>query len=131
MALKRNRTKYDDSATLFKKMSHFLIPSVILASFDLVDLQERDDRWIAVLHEKRHLYPEELSSIADLDSIVLDGFLRPDHLLCPCFNLKPVYFKLVRRRWRQSGSTKHYFNHYNFNLDGIKFTHEMGAFFKS
>ncbi|MDR2910559.1 MAG: hypothetical protein LBV47_04225 [Bacteroidales bacterium] len=61
---------------------------------------------------------------------MLDGFCNPVELLHYSIQDKPLYFKIYRRRWKQSGTTRHYSNHYDLHPGGVKATHRFASFLK-
>ena len=41
-----------------------------------------------------------------------------------------IYLRLIRRRWKEKGTTKHYSNEYNLHIPGMKTTKEFRDFLK-
>jgi hypothetical protein len=41
---------------------------------------------------------------------------------------KPLYLKICRRRWKESGESTHYSNSYELHPEGVKATHEFASF---
>jgi hypothetical protein len=62
--------------------------------------------------------------------VVLDGFNNPVELQSFPLKGKPVYFKIYRRRWKESGSKEHYSHRYDLHPEGVKATHEFAVFLK-
>lgn len=104
-----------------------LLPSEIHLHFELVCVVEEKDRIVLHLEEYAELTPSSLSSSGN---VVLDGFCNPLELLNFPLRDKPTYLKIYRRRWKESGSDKHYSNTYNLHPDGVKATHSFASFLK-
>jgi hypothetical protein len=66
----------------------------------------------------------------EMGNIVLDGFCNPVELLHYSIQDKPLYLKIYRRRWKESGSTQHYSNRYDLHPEGVKATHCFASFLK-
>jgi hypothetical protein len=79
------------------------------------------------MREKEGRIPCELS---DLDDIVFDGYCNPVEMLSHSFVCKPIYLKLYRRRYKRSGTDRHYSNEYDLCLKGVKMVPELGFFLK-
>ncbi|MDR2146216.1 MAG: hypothetical protein LBE91_07150 [Tannerella sp.] len=104
-----------------------ILPSDILKNFVPVSISEKQYGVALRMEERETNLPIELSGIADL---VKDGFCNAIELLHFHMKGKPLYLQLYRRRWKQSGSSRHYSNHYNLHPEGVKATHEFAAFLK-
>jgi hypothetical protein len=104
-----------------------MLPQEIYLHFNFIALEEFENRYEMRMEESRELVPEEMKGCA---SIVLDGFCNPVELLHFSIKDKPLYLKLYRRRWKESGSTTHFSNHYNLHPEGAKTMHEFAAFLK-
>ena len=104
-----------------------MLPKEIYLHFELVGISEQAEEVEIRLEEYAELVPPQMSSTAN---VVLDGFCNPLSLLHFSINGKPLYLKLYRRRWKESGSNKHFSNHYSFHPDGVKTTHEFASFLK-
>jgi hypothetical protein len=112
---------------LFSTAISMLVPSHILASFDMWDAEESKERWVIEMREKEELIPE---AICDYPDIVFDGYCNPIEMLSHSFVCKPIYLRLYRRRYKRSGTDIHYSNEYNFALKGVKMVPELGIFLK-
>jgi hypothetical protein len=112
---------------LLSQFMKTLLPSEIYYNFNIVSLTEHSHGYEMRLEELREIAPCGLSSVGD---IVLDGFCNPIELLHFSIKGKPLYLKIFRRRWKASGSSRHYSNHYNLHPDGVKATHEFASFLK-
>jgi hypothetical protein len=104
-----------------------MLPKEIYQHFEMVSMQEEMERVEMVLEESAELLPIELEN---KHSAVLDGFCNPIELLHFSIKGKPLYLKLYRRRWKESGSNQHYSNRYNLHPEGVKATHEFASFLK-
>jgi hypothetical protein len=65
-----------------------------------------------------------------MENTVLDGFCNPVELLHYSIRDRPLYLKIYRRRRKESGSNKHYGNHYDLHPEGVKATHRFASFLK-
>ena len=104
-----------------------ILPKEIYLYFEVVSITEQAEEVEIKLEEYAEFVPPQMSS---LTNIVLDGFCNPLSLLHFSLNGKPLYLKLFRRRWKESGSDKHFSNQYNFHPQGVKATHECASFLK-
>jgi hypothetical protein len=104
-----------------------MLPQEIYLHFELVSFTEKSHGFEMILEELAELFPVEL---VDTPSVVLDGFCNPLELLHFSVKGKPLYLRLYRRRWKESGSSKHYSNRYNLHPEGVKATHEFASFLK-
>jgi len=114
-------------ASLLNDLLSALLPEEIYLHFDLVSVQEHPNRIELRLEEHTELVPPALSSE---NKVVLDGFCNPIELLNFPLRDKPTYLKFYRRRWKHSGSDKHYSNSYDLHPDGVKATHSFASFLK-
>jgi hypothetical protein len=104
-----------------------MLPQNIYLYFEMVSLTEKPNCFEMKLEEFAELVPRELS---DSSCVVLDGFCNPLELLHFSIKDKPLYLHLFRRRWKESGSKKHYGNHYDLHPAGVKTTYEFASFLK-
>ena len=102
-----------------------LLPKEIYEHFSLESISEQPHGIEIRLDEKAELIPNLLKNKIN---IVLDGFCNPLELLHFSMKGKPLYLKLYRRRWKESGDTNHYSNHYDLHPEGVKATHEFASF---
>jgi hypothetical protein len=112
---------------LYSTLSKMLVPSWILEDFDIYDAKESVERWVIELREKEDRIPVELDSYSD---VVFDGYCNPVETLSHSFVCKPVYLRVYRRRYKRSGSDRHYSNAYDLTLKGVKMVPELGLFLK-
>jgi hypothetical protein len=112
---------------LFQNLVSSLLPSEIHQHFSLSSIAEKPHGIELRMEEHADLVPLELSGTL---SVVLDGFCNPLELLHFSMKGKPLYLKLYRRRWKESGSSKHYSNVYDLHPEGVKATHEFASFLK-
>lgn len=104
-------------------------PGYILEHFEFEKYEEISGVIRIHLVEKkdyRHV-PRELP--AKLNA-VLNGYMNPIEIQTFPTQGKEVFLYLRRRRWKEKGSNKSYFNTYDFCQEGIKATKEFGAFLK-
>ena len=114
-------------SNLYHDLVSSLLPTDILQHFSLVSITEKAHGIELRMEEYAELVPSELSGAL---SVVLDGFCNPLELLHFSMKGKPLYLKLYRRRWKESGSTTHYSNVYDLHPEGVKATHEFASFLK-
>lgn len=62
--------------------------------------------------------------------MVLDGYNNEIDILTHAFSLKKIYLRLVRRRWKEKGTEKHYSNEYDLHISGMKTTRQFRDFLK-
>jgi hypothetical protein len=113
--------------SLFSTVSSMLVPSHVLAYFEIWDAHEYKERWVIELREKEGFIPHELSGHSD---IVFDGYCNPLEALSHSFVCKPVYLRLYRRRYKRSNSNEHFSNEYDVTLKGVRMVPELGVFLK-
>jgi len=104
-----------------------LLPTEIYQHFSLISISNKSDGIEMRLEERSDLVPLELEG---KESVVLDGFCNPLELLHFSIKGLPLYLKIYRRRWKESGSAKHYSNQYDLHPSGVKATYEFAAFLK-
>lgn len=120
------KTKPADPEKLMHDLLAMCIPPDYVNYFDLFQVNNKQECWELILHEKETLIPEELKE----REMVLDGFSNPISVLSHCFSLKKVYLIIKRRRWKEAGTDKHYSNEYDLYPDGAKITRDLAAFLK-
>ncbi|MCD7930174.1 MAG: hypothetical protein LUH15_01695 [Tannerellaceae bacterium] len=104
-----------------------IFPDDILLCFELSSIEEYEKSIELCFQEKKELIPKELKGVSN---VILDGFCNPLELLNYPLKGKPTYLRIYRRRWRQSGTHKHYHNIYKLHPKGIKVTHDFASFLK-
>jgi hypothetical protein len=112
---------------LFSSAMTMLVPSHILAYFEMWDAQESRDRWVIEMREKEGFIPAEVSAYKD---VVFDGYCNPVETLSHSFVCKPIYLRLFRRRYKRAGTDRHYSNPYDVTFKGVKMVPELGIFLK-
>ena len=98
-----------------------------LSSFKMVSVAERSAYISFRLEDAVDKIPSELKYC---NNVVLDGFCNPIELQSFPLKGKPVYFKIYRRRWKESGNNQHYSHSYDLHPKGVKATHEFASFLK-
>jgi hypothetical protein len=122
------KRKQAPSATeLLQTISKMLVPESILENFEIYGAEELPSHWMIELREKEGLIPSELSECMD---VVFDGYENPVETLSHSFVCKPIYLRIYRRRYKRTGSNKHYSNTYDLTLKGVKMVPELGIFLK-
>jgi hypothetical protein len=112
---------------LYQSLVSSLLPKEINQYFAMVSIIEQPHGVELRMEEHAELIPPELS---EKPSVVLDGFCNPLELLHYSIKGKPLYLRIYRRRWKESGSSKHYSNQYDLHPEGVKATHEFASFLK-
>jgi hypothetical protein len=114
-----------DSALLSHVLS-VLIPES-LSVFHLVSVKEYSDYIELRLEDSAEVIPEALQTST---SVVLDGFTNPLELQSFPLKGKPVYFKIYRHRWKESGGGQPHSHQYDLHPEGVKATQEFATFLK-
>jgi hypothetical protein len=104
-----------------------ILPKEIYLHFEMKSLTEQSHGFEMRLEEYAELVPSEM---ADIPSVVLDGFCNPLELLHFSIKDRPLYLKICRRRWKSSGSSIHFSNRYDLHPVGAKTTHDFASFLK-
>ena len=123
----QKRKQAPSASELFPTISRMLVPEDILENFEIYGAEEFPSHWMIELREKEGIIPAELSDSKD---VVFDGYDNPVETLSHSFVCKPIYLRVYRRRYKRSGSNKHYSNTYNLTLKGVKMVPELGIFLK-
>ena len=103
-----------------------LIPEEYLQDFEPNCVENKPTEWVIELIEKEDRIPQALAG----KEAVLDGYNNEIDILTHAFSLKKIYLRLIRRRWKEKGTTKHYSNEYNLHIPGMKTTKEFRDFLK-
>jgi hypothetical protein len=101
------------------------VPSHILENFEMRDARGNRERRVVGMREIEFRMPLDLPEYADA---VLDGFCNPAEMLSLSFVCKPVYLRLYRRRFKRSGTDRHYSNEYGLTPNGVKTVPGPGFF---
>jgi len=112
--------------TLLSHVLSVLIPES-LSAFHLVSVKEHSDYIELRLEDSAELLPETLKKSTN---IVLDGFTNPLELQSFPLKGKPVYFKIYRHRWKESGGNRPHSHQYDLHPAGVKATQEFASFLK-
>jgi len=101
-----------------------VVPKEILDDFEISKVEETVAELAIYLVEK-------LSKIPDSDhELVHNGFMNSIEIQGFPIQGKPCYYKLSRRRWKEQGTKKDYFNTYTYVVEGSKTTQKFGSFLK-
>jgi hypothetical protein len=111
---------------LSEEIYKVLIPEEYLKDFDVNHVENKPQEWVIELVEKEDRIPKVLTG----KEVVLDGYNNEIDILTHAFSLKKIYLRLIRRRWKEKGTTKHYSNEYNLHIPGMKTTKEFRDFLK-
>jgi hypothetical protein len=103
-----------------------LIPEEYLKDFEPNSVENKPTEWVIELIEKEDRIPPALAG----KEAVLDGYNNEIDILTHAFSLKKIYLRLIRRRWKEKGTTKHYSNEYDLHIPGMKTTREFRDFLK-
>jgi hypothetical protein len=88
--------------------------------------KNKPGEWIIELVEKEERVPKFLAG----KDVVLDGYNNEIDILTHAFSLKKIFLRLIRRKWKERGTTRHYSNDYNLHIPGMKTTKEFRVFLK-
>ena len=102
------------------------IPEEYLNDFEVNHIENKPQEWVIELVEKEDRIPKILAG----KEVVLDGYNHEIDILTHAFSLKKIYLRLIRRRWKEKGTTKHYSNEYSLHIPGMKTTKEFRDFLK-
>lgn len=103
-----------------------LIPEEYLKDFEPNSVENKPAEWVIELVEKADRIPPALIG----KEAVLDGYNNEIDILTHAFSLKKIYLRLIRRRWKEKGTSKHYSNEYDLHIPGMKTTREFRDFLK-
>ena len=103
-----------------------LIPEEYLKDFEPNSVENKPTEWVIELIEKEDRIPQALAG----KEAVLDGYNNEIDILTHAFSLKKIYLRLIRRRWKEKGTTRHYSNEYDLHIPGMKTTREFRDFLK-
>ena len=103
-----------------------LIPEEYLKDFEPNSVENKPSEWVIELVEKADRIPAALIG----KEAVLDGYNNEIDILTHAFSLKKIYLRLIRRRWKEKGTSKHYSNEYDLHIPGMKTTREFRDFLK-
>jgi hypothetical protein len=103
-----------------------LIPEEYLKDFEPNSVENKPTEWVIELVEKADRIPAALIG----KEAVLDGYNNEIDILTHAFSLKKIYLRLIRRRWKEKGTSKYYSNEYDLHIPGMKTTREFRDFLK-
>ncbi len=103
-----------------------LIPEEYLKDFEPNSVENKPTEWVIELIEKVDRIPAALAG----KEAVLDGYNNEIDILTHAFSLKKIYLRLIRRRWKEKGTSIHYSNEYDLHIPGMKTTREFRDFLK-
>jgi hypothetical protein len=103
-----------------------LIPEEYLKDFEPNSVENKPTEWVIELVEKADRIPAALIG----KEAVLDGYNNEIDILTHAFSLKKIYLRLIRRRWKEKGTSRHYSNEYDLHIPGMKTTREFRDFLK-
>jgi len=103
-----------------------LVPEEYLKDFEPNSVENKPTEWVIELVEKADRIPAALIG----KEAVLDGYNSEIDILTHAFSLKKIYLRLIRRRWKEKGTSKHYSNEYDLHIPGMKTTREFRDFLK-
>ena len=111
---------------LNEEVLKILIPEEYLKDFEPNSVENKPTEWVIELIEKEDRIPQPLAG----KEAVLDGYNNEIDILTHAFSLKKIYLRLIRRKWKEKGTTKHYSNEYDLHIPGMKTTKEFRDFLK-
>ena len=98
-----------------------------LSEFRLVSSKEHSQYISLRLEDSADNIPSELQHSS---CVVLDGYCNPIELQSFPLKGKPVYFKIYRHRWKESGGNRPHSHQYDLHPAGVKATQEFASFLK-
>ena len=113
-------------ANLAEESYKIFVPEEYLVDFAVNHIENKSDEWVIELVEKEDRIPAVLAG----KEVVLDGYNNEIDVLTHAFSLKKIYLRLIRIRWKEKGTSKHYSNEYNLHIPGMKTTKEFRDFLK-
>ena len=113
-------------SNLAEESYKIFIPEEYLVDFEVNYIENKPHEWIIELVEKEDRIPKALAG----KEVVLDGYNNEIDILTHAFSLKKIYLRLIRRKWKEKGTTKHYSNQYDLHIPGMKTTREFRDFLK-
>ena len=116
-------TKQSD---ILDQVVKLLVPEEYLQDFYVNHISENKEEWVLELVEKEDRIPKPLAG----KEVAFDGYCNSIDILTHAFSLKKIYLRMYRRRWKESGTTKHYSNDYDLTIPGMKTTREFRDFLK-
>ncbi len=118
------QTKEINSGSLLKQLYTLLVPEAILEDFEITEISE-DEESITIHLVETSGFKTDLSI-----ALVQNGFMNAKEIQGFPLHGKSCFYRLVRRKWKEKGSAKDYYNSYNYTVEGSKTTKEFGAFLK-
>lgn len=113
-------------SNLAEESYKIFVPEEYLVDFEVNHIENKPQEWVIELVEKEGRIPALLAG----KEAVLDGYNNEIDILTHAFSLKKIYLRLIRRRWKEKGTSKHYSNEYNLHIPGMKTTKEFRDFLK-
>lgn len=113
-----------EKQSIIEMVKGILLPKEISDSFNISNIVEKKNYITIELEEKLDLKPKSDKEL------VSDGFMNKIELQSFPLKGKAVYLVLHRRRWKEKGGGKDYYNQYNFNPEGVKATKDFASFLK-
>jgi hypothetical protein len=111
---------------ILEQVLRIIMPEEIVKNFQFKELKETKDTIELYMVENEESIPKSLED----KEVVLDGFCNPIELQSFPQKGKTFYIKVIRRRWKEKGSTVSYSNDYELHYEGMKATKEFGDFLK-
>ena len=117
---------YPRQSNIDEESYKMFVPEEYLVDFEVNHIENKPQEWVIELVEKEDRIPAALEG----KEAVLDGYNNEIDILTHAFSLKKIYLRLIRRRWKEKGTTKQYSNEYNLPISGMKTTKEFRDFLK-
>ncbi len=111
-------------------LENILLPKHLKNKFELIELEEKKNEWIAHFVEKEDLIPNAAKHRTFGNKIVKNGFMRTVEVVDFPLKKKLCYFHFKRRRWKIEGTKESFHNKYKFHPKGQKCTFEFRDFLK-
>lgn len=125
---KRDLCKMKTNKPTQQEISHQLyslvVPEEILKDFEITQVKESSESITIQLLEKKDQTP------TSEQELVQNGYMNPIEIQGFPIQGKPCYYKLTRRRWKEKGTSKDWYNTYSYTIEGSKTTQKFGSFLK-
>jgi len=125
---KRDLCKMKTNKPTHQEISYQLyslvVPEEILKDFEITHVKESSESITIQLVEKIDQVP------TSEQELVQNGYMNPIEIQGFPIQGKPCYYKLTRRRWKEKGTSKDWYNTYSYTVEGSKTTQKFGSFLK-
>jgi len=118
------KIKKETTSEIHHQLYRLIVPEEILENFEITQVEDASESMTIHLLEKIERTP------AREQDLVQNGFMNPVEIQGFPIQGKPCYYKLTRRRWKEKGTSKDWYNTYSYTVEGSKTTQKFGSFLK-